>query len=592
MGRLWLVPAPEHNSQENRCVLTSAPARQGQKTQLIQQSLCQHSSKGVDSGHWALTPGTDSMSAALNNRLSTFIAFAVTTLVVAGSATAQEPPPLVFRVDAFEVVGDNPLDPKATAAALEPFTGEFDGLDGLYAANDALESLLRKRGFIFHRVVLPPQELDRGTVTLKVVTFALGANRVSGNERVSDARAINSLSALTPGIVPNLRNVSRSLAVANEHPGRQYSLNFSRSEDEADTLDANIRVREYRPYSVFSSINNIGTDDSGNLRATMGAEYNDLFSRDHTATFTYSTSPDNADDVRQFGFNYRAPVYRLNGWFQGFYIHSDVDVGNVQQFFDISGSGDFAGLGFRHWLLPFGRYRHSVSLLLQDRRFDSSVDNAVTGVGLPGISTVVRSRPLSLTYQGSYRWARSDVSFAVDLVQNLSWGGNNRDRDYSAVRIGAESEWNAIRFGIGYNHQLPRGWFAVGKVAGQYADEPLIPGEQYGLGGEFTVRGYEERAIAGDDAVLFNFELWTPPIRAAYGMRFFTFADVGFKHLEEPVTPQITSDTISSAGLGFRVNVREYLYVTAAYGHVIAHARGETSDKGNVKTHFNVVLKY
>jgi hemolysin activation/secretion protein len=129
-------------------------------------------------------------------------------------------------------------------------------------------------------------------------------------------------------------------------------------------------------------------------------------------------------------------------------------------------------------------------------------------------------------------------------------------------------------------------------MSGQYADEPLIPGEQFGLGGERTVRGFEERTIAADDGILFNFEVWAPPLPQLYDVRFFVFADVGHKHLEFPQNPQIPSDTISSAGIGFRVDVREYLYVSADYGHTIAEAGGEASDTGNVKTHFNVVVRY
>lgn len=521
------------------------------------------------------------------------LSFAAAVAITASAAlAAQQPPPLVFTVDAFEVTGDNPLDPATTAKTLAPFTGDYDGIDALYAAKDALESALRERGFSFHRVGLPEQELTAGTITLNIMTFALGETTITGNVRIPEHQVRSALPALAPGATPNIQEISRSLGVANDHPGRRYGLNLARSANAPDTLDARVRVTENRPYAFFAGFNNIGTDETGNLRLTLGAQYNDLWQRDHVATATFSTSPDNADDVQQYGFNYRAPVYALKGWFSAFYIRSDVDVGNVQQFFDISGSGDFLGFSFKRWLYPVGRYRHSLTVSLQDRRFDTGVSNAVTGIGLPGISNVVRSRPIAANYEGSYRWAKSNLSFSVEFVNNLTFGGNNRDIDYARVRAGSEAAWNALRFGAAYSHELPRGWQGVVKAAGQYADEPLIPGEQFGLGGERSVRGFEERTIAADDGLLFNFEIWAPPIVRLYNVRFFAFADIGHKHLEQPQNPQIKSDTISSAGLGFRVNLHEYLYVSADYGHTIADARGEASDKGNVKTHFNVVLKY
>jgi hemolysin activation/secretion protein len=100
--------------------------------------------------------------------------FLILILISCGSALAQSPPALIFNVERFEVQGDNPLDSAATAAALEPFVGEYDGIDGLLAASDALESAFVAAGHNFHRVSLPPQELDRGVVILNVSTFAVG----------------------------------------------------------------------------------------------------------------------------------------------------------------------------------------------------------------------------------------------------------------------------------------------------------------------------------------------------------------------------------------------------------------------------------
>jgi hypothetical protein len=153
--------------------------------------------------------------------------FASWLMALAVSAPAQEPPPLLITVERYDVNGDDPLDADTTAEAVAPFTGEFAGagLDGLRAASDALESELRRRDLILHRVVLPSQELVGGTVTLEGLTFAPGDKRVTGNQRLDDFRVIAALPALAPGAIPNLREVSRLLAVANDHPGRQFGLN-------------------------------------------------------------------------------------------------------------------------------------------------------------------------------------------------------------------------------------------------------------------------------------------------------------------------------------------------------------------------------
>ena len=181
----------------------------------------------------------------------------------------QEPPDIEFTVDRFVVEGDNPLDTAVTTAALAPFRGNYQGLDGLLAAGDALERELQLQGHTFHRVVLPPQTLDAGTVVLRVVQFTLAEVNISGNEHFPDANVQRSLRDLRRGEVPNTRRLSRVLSVANQHPSKHLRLNFAQSETEVDALDANISVQDRRPWQLFAAFNNIGTDESGNTRLSL-----------------------------------------------------------------------------------------------------------------------------------------------------------------------------------------------------------------------------------------------------------------------------------------------------------------------------------
>ena len=77
-------------------------------------------------------------------------------------------PVVSFEVNAFNVLGHNPLSAEQTQAVLADFTGSHNGLEGLLAAADALESALRKAGHAFYRVNLPGQTLQGGTVNLEV----------------------------------------------------------------------------------------------------------------------------------------------------------------------------------------------------------------------------------------------------------------------------------------------------------------------------------------------------------------------------------------------------------------------------------------
>lgn len=519
-------------------------------------------------------------------------AIAWIAVFLCAGALAAEPPALEFSVERFDVSGDNPLDAPATEEALAPFTGEHSGMQGLLAARDALTSALRAAGHTFHRVVLPPQTLAAGVVRLEVLTFALGDVRIRGNRHYSRESIARSLPGLAPGAQPDLQQISRALKVANQHPAKQLRLGFSASEQIADTLDAEVTVEDQKPWSVFANLNNIGNKATGHTRMSVGGQYADATGHDDVLSASFTFSPDNLDDVRQLGAFYQLPLYPLGGWVTAFVVDSSVDVGDVQGLFDISGSGRFVGIGFRRELIGVGRYRHSLTAGLQDRLFDTGISNQFTGQRINAISTKVRSRPFSVRYDGGYNWTGTSLDFYLDLTHNLSFGGHNRDANYRAVRPPADPGWKALRFGALVTQRLPWQLLGVARLTGQYADEPLIPGEQLGFGGDRSVRGFEQRTIAGDKGLQLNVEFWSPPIEALHGARLLAFFDGAHKRLLKPIAGQRPNDTISSVGIGARWQWRRNLTATLDYGQPLASADGEAADSGTSKIHFTLEYRH
>ena len=523
--------------------------------------------------------------------------FALFALVLcwAWGAGAQEPPSLRISVEDFEVVGENPLSAEVTEQTLAPFLGEYTELAGLMAAVDALEQALKVAGHPFHRVSIQPtpEGVPPTTVRLKVFAFGLGKVTVRGNRYYSEQSVRRSLPVLATDTVPSAHELSRQLAVANQHPRKRETVNF-RPAAEPDKLDAVIKVDDQRPWSVFGNLNNIGNEDTGYTRLLVGGQYANLTGYDDVLSTSVTTSPDNANDVFQFGAFYQLPVYPLKGWLSAFYVRSDVDVGNVNNVFDVTGSGYFTGLGFKRQLLSVGRYRHTFSVGLQDRLFDNEIaigGQLLFGAGLTG---KVRSRPLSLRYDGGYNWlgTRTSLDFYADFTRNLDFGGHNNTSDYTFVRPGADPNWKLLRFGALGTQQLPRGYSVVLRLNGQYSSEPLIPGEQFGVGGERSVRGFEERTVAGDQGLVGNLEFWSPPIERLHGLRLLGFLDAGYKKIVDPVVGQRPNDTLSSVGVGARWQWLDQLQLAVDYGLPVAHGDGEASDRGNSKWHFSLSCRY
>jgi hemolysin activation/secretion protein len=72
-------------------------------------------------------------------------------------------------------------------------------------------------------------------------------------------------------------------------------------------------------------------------------------------------------------------------------------------------------------------------------------------------------------------------------------------------------------------------WSLQGRVLLQWTPDPLVPGEQFGLGGAQLVRGYEEREATGDRGWLASLEVASPPwpLQGTTRLGLSAFADIG-----------------------------------------------------------------
>ncbi|MCH7696732.1 MAG: ShlB/FhaC/HecB family hemolysin secretion/activation protein [Proteobacteria bacterium] len=501
---------------------------------------------------------------------------------------AEEVPVVRFTVTEFSVEGENPFAPEKTQQILELFLGEHEGLAGLLEAAAELESALLNAGHSFHRVVLPQQTLEQGRIKLKVVVFKLANVDVTGNQYFSAENIKLSLPGLEPGTVPDTRELARELIIANDHPSKQVTLRIKRSKV-PDSVDAVLVVQDKRPWQFFTVLNNIGTDETGEFRVTAGFQHSNLLNLDDALTMTYTTSPGHFSDVKQFGFNYRLPLYPLSGSLSFFYSRSDVDSGRIFESpgfggFDVSGAGKFLGGHYTHTFHNRENYRHRLTVGVDDKLFENNIVNLL----FVNLGVDVRTRPLSFQYSGEYRLERANLNFQISYVRNLRGGANNNSRVYAESRAGADQSWEALRYAANLNYALPRQWMAVGRFQGQYTGEPLISGEQFGLGGVNSIRGFEERAVSGDRGNKLNLEIWAPPFKN--NIRLLGFVDAGHIKILEAAVGQIKSETLISMGAGFRWQWKQQLNVAFDYAHEVNDARAD--GVGGSRVHFSVFYSF
>ncbi len=513
------------------------------------------------------------------------------------AAVAQTGEALLLDVRHFVVEGENPLSAQETGTILAPHLGRHTGLATIEAAAAALESALREKGYSFHRVIVPAQRPADGTIKLQILQFPLAEITVAGNQHFSSENVLRALPGLEAGKVPDLRGLSRQLSLANEHPAKRLTVNIRESR-KADHLDAEVRVLDVPSMQTFVALTG-GTNDvdntinrnTGYTRLTVGHQQSNLFDLDHALTLTYTTSPDHIEDVMQVGVFYWLPLYGYNTALRAFWSRSDVDTGSVGvggQSFNVSGRGEFYGLNATYALPKFGSMSQHVTAGIEDRYFKSTIGSQGAAVQSPAVS----SRPLSLRYQARAEQPGFGIGGFLEYLVNLDGGRANDDTSYNNARTGARRGWDAFRYGLDANYAFG-GWNFVGRLRGQEANEPLIPGEQFGLGGVASVRGLRERETSGDKGTFINLELHAPAWEN--GISPFLFYDAGWRKHVTPVAGLPTSDSVASVGVGARWSWEKKLEVSATIASVLNGVSLGTSpatDSGHTKLNFSLFYRF
>jgi hemolysin activation/secretion protein len=506
---------------------------------------------------------------------------------------------VLLEVRQYAIEGENPLSSEETQAILAPHLGRHTSLASIEAAANALEAVMRDRGYSFHRVIVPAQRPEGGVIKLQILQFRVAEVTVAGNQHFSNENVLRSVPALEAGKAPDLRELSRQLGLANEHPAKRLTVNIKESRT-PNALDAEVRVLDVPSQQFFAAltggtrdVDNTINQNTGYTRLTLGYQNSNLFDRDHALTATYTTSPDHIEDVQQLGLFYWLPLYGYNTALRAFYTRSDVDTGTVGiggQSFAVSGRGDFYGLSATYALPKWGSVMHHLTAGIEDRYFK----NTVGVVGAPIQSPAVSSRPFGLRYTARFEQLEYGVGGFFEYVVNVGGGRAGNNADYNAARVGANSSWDAFRYGIDANYTLGGGWSVVGRVRGQEANEALIPGEQFGLGGVLSVRGLRDRETAGDKGATLNVELFAPAWWE--GIQPFAFYDAGWRKYVTPVPGIPSSDSASSIGVGARWAWEKKLEVTASLATVlngVSLGSGvNATDSGHVKLNFALFYRF
>ncbi|HEV8692484.1 MAG TPA: ShlB/FhaC/HecB family hemolysin secretion/activation protein [Ideonella sp.] len=495
---------------------------------------------------------------------SFFIASLLAAFVLLGAAghaaAAAEPVAATaepaFDIWEYEIEGNSVLPVEAIERAVQPHLGPGLSMRAVEAARNALEAAYQQAGFVTVLVDIPEQRIDDGVVRLAVLEGKLGQVDVSGSRYHALGAIRKALPALQPGVVPNFVDAQTQLSALNRSDDRRVSP-VVKPGRLPGTVDMELQVADKLPWGGQFELNNQHAVDTTDLRASDTLRYDNLFQQDHSLALTLQGAPGAPDQSRVAVANYTVPLDNGDAWgLSATFSNSDVEtLGGTQAI----GHGRTFGLR-RHHSFVFGGAASTLSLgadlkLLKDR----------VSFGGDSFETPVHYLPFQTAYSG--QWAEGRESLQLNASLGAAWQRIlQRDVDCNGTRQdqfdckgrGLSGSFGVFRADARWTMPWGDGSL-LARLGGQAASGPLISAEQYALGGAETVRGYFEGEVSADHGLLGSLE-WRGPNLAASSTagwsdaRPVVFVDLGRGLLAQATAGQAAPPTLSSAGVGLRLN--------------------------------------
>jgi hemolysin activation/secretion protein len=177
-----------------------------------------------------------------------------------------------ITVNRIAVVGSTILSAADFTPITKPLERQPITLAALHQAADEMTQLYLKRGFVTSRVILPPQTLNEGVVTLQVIEGWLGDIQVQGNRQLRQSY-IKSRLRLAAGSPLNLQRIEAQIRLLNTDPLLEHveaSLRAGHRPGESILI---VKVKEADRYSSSVSTDNYNSSKGLPEKTRLSASY-------------------------------------------------------------------------------------------------------------------------------------------------------------------------------------------------------------------------------------------------------------------------------------------------------------------------------
>ncbi|MEC4818352.1 MAG: ShlB/FhaC/HecB family hemolysin secretion/activation protein [Scytonema sp. PMC 1069.18] len=502
--------------------------------------------------------------------------------------TSPEDIPQTITVQEFKVTGSTVFSQKDFDKVLEPYTKRPITLSELFQARAEITNLYVSQGYITSGAYIPPQKLQDGSVEIRVVEGTLEDIKISGTRRLNSGY-VRSRIAVATGKPLNRDRLLEALQLLQLNPLiENLSAELSAGARPGESL-LEVRVTEADTFDIQLVLDNGRSPAVGSFRRQIQVSEANLFGLGDRISAIYT----NTDGSNAFDFNYTVPFNPRNGTVSFSFGISESDV--IERPFnilDIQSDSRYYELTVRQPIIQAPTQELAIGLTASRRESEATLSPLGETIPFPtlGADDEGKTRITAVRFFQEWTQRNSQQVFAVRSQFSIGL-----DAFGSTIDTAPDGRFFAWRGQAQWVRLLAPDTLLLLRGDLQIADRPLVPFEQFGLGGLESVRGYRQDALLADNGFFASAEVRIPIVRFSGRnnlLQLTPFFDIGtvWNRSGRP-SPEVDLErnTLASVGLGLRLQLNNYLTARIDWGIPLISISGDKDSWQENGLYFSII---
>ena len=442
---------------------------------------------------------------------------------ISQTRTSQAQISQAISIKKIEVVGSTVFDAAKLDPIIRPLEGKQATKEQLTAAANAITQLYISNGYVTSQALFTPNNIVDGVAKIQVLEGKIERIDILGVTSLNPdyVRSRTQLGVGTPLNANNLEDQLRLLRADPMFTSVDASLKAG-SQDGFSILT--ITVVEANQLTGSVSFDNFSPPAVGSERIGAGLSYRNLFGMGDVFTTNYYGTTTGGSNQYDFGFS--IPVNPMNGTVSLRFAPSNYRITQSPfDAFNIRGNNEVYAATYRQPLIRNPREELALSLGYEYQRGQTFLFN---DLAVPfGIGAEADGTSRTSVFKFGQDYTSRDTEGVWSLRSQFSLGTGLFGTTFVTTPSSAFLSWLGQ---IQRVQVLGSDTILIGSLDTQLSADPLLPSQQFVIGGGQSVRGFRQNVRSGDNGIRLSLESRFVVARNEEGrtiLQLAPFADLG-----------------------------------------------------------------